>query len=341
MEKIRVGILRGGVGPEYEISLASGAEALRHLDRERYKPVDIFVDRSGDWHIAGMPLSVEKLPHTADVFLNFLHGETGEDGKLKNLFDNLSLAHAGSDALASSMALNKKMAKERFEAMGIKTPKWIMVNAGHRSVLADTPPQQGGDEMQDIFELAQILAKQVWLKLSPPWVLKPVQGGSSVGVRIAKTFDELVYRLHDMLHEYDEVLVEEYVEGDEIHIAMLENFRGEDAYVSIPMQVQNDSSIFSHRERVTGDYALRPATHLSAETRQELLDTMHRFRADLGLADMFSADFVVTSRGIYLLEIDPHPAIDPHSPLRKSMEHHGISMGELLEHMIERATDGK
>ncbi len=330
MEKIRVGILRGGVGPEYEISLASGTEALRHLDQERYKPVDIFVDRSGDWHMNGLPLSVEKLPHIADVYINFLHGESGEDGKLKNLFDNLSLAHTGSDALASSIALNKRMAKERFEAMGIMTPKWIHL----------TPAlswKGEGEEMQDIFELAQILAKETWQKLSPPWVLKPLRGGSSAGVRIAKTYDELVYRLHDILHEYDEVLVEEYIDGDEIFVHIMDGFRGKEKYISMPMLVQNNSQILSHKERVTGDYNLRPYTNLHNSKKEELGQVIQKVRDDLGLQDLYSMDFIDTPRGIYLLEVDAHPAIDPHSPVRKSMEHHGILMRELLEHMIERA----
>src|SRR3989338_5507543 len=128
MDKIRVGILRGGVGTQYEISLASGAEALCHIDTEKYKLVDIFVDREGNWYAGGLRLSVEKLQHTADVFLNFLHGETGENGKLKNLFENLSLFHTGSDALASSIALNKRLAKERFEVLGILTPKYFVAS---------------------------------------------------------------------------------------------------------------------------------------------------------------------------------------------------------------------
>lgn len=335
MDKLRVGILRGGIGPEYEISLASGAEALRHLDAEKYKPIDIFVDRAGDWHANGLPLSVEKLPHTADVFLNFLHGETGEDGKLKNLFDNLSLAHTGSDALASSMTLNKVLAKERFKVLGIKTPKWIVVTSP--LTLRELP--FAGE--QNAFHLAQTLAKQVWQKLSPPWVLKPLRGGSSVGVRIAKTFDELVYRLYDMLHEYDEVLVEEYIDGDEIFVHMIDGFRGKENYISIPMQVQNNSQILNHNERVTGDYELRPYTNLHNIKREELNNIIQKVRDDLGLKDFYSMDFIDTQKGIYLLEVDSHPAIDQYSLIRKSMEHHGIMMGEMLEYMIDRAQNGK
>jgi len=322
MDKIRVGILRGGVGTQYEISLASGAEALCHIDTEKYKLVDIFVDREGNWYAGGLRLSVEKLQHTADVFLNFLHGETGENGKLKNLFENLSLFHTGSDALASSIALNKRLAKERFEVLGILTPKYFVASRDY--------------EYQDVFELAQKLAKETWQKLSPPWVLKPLRGGSSVGVRVAKTFDELVYRLYDILHEYDEVLVEEYIEGDEIFVNMIDGFRGKENYISIPMLIQNNSQIFNHKERVTGDYNLQPYTNLHNTKKEEILNIIQKVRDDLGLKDFYSMDFIDTPKGIYLLEVDSHPATDTNSPMKKSMEHHGISARELLGHMIER-----
>src|SRR3989344_914850 len=123
---IRVGVLRGGVSPEYNISLLSGEHLLSHLRGEkfndRYKPVDLLITKDGAWHVNGLPASMEKISRSVDVIWNTLHGEYGEDGQVQKILDNWNIPYTGSGALSSALGYNKVLAKEQFKKLQIKTP---------------------------------------------------------------------------------------------------------------------------------------------------------------------------------------------------------------------------
>src|SRR5258708_6070226 len=100
MHRTKVGVLRGGVSSEYEVSLSTGAAVLKNLP-DKYEPVDILIDKGGVWHYAGLPYAPEKiLPHV-DVIFNALHGYYGEDGKVQQFLDAHSMPYTGSGALGS------------------------------------------------------------------------------------------------------------------------------------------------------------------------------------------------------------------------------------------------
>src|ERR1700728_83473 len=100
MTRIKVGVLRGGPSSEYEVSLKTGSAILKNLAdariAEKYEPVDIFIDRDGTWHIFGAPVAPHEAILRADVFVNALHGEFGEDGKLQALLDQHDVAYTRS-----------------------------------------------------------------------------------------------------------------------------------------------------------------------------------------------------------------------------------------------------
>ena len=81
MERIRVGVLRGGPSSEYDISLKTGGHVLRHLKEDTYIPQDIFISRDGVWHARGFESTPERILKNVDVVFNALHGEYGEDGR--------------------------------------------------------------------------------------------------------------------------------------------------------------------------------------------------------------------------------------------------------------------
>ena len=88
---IRVGVIRGGPSSEYEVSLNTGANVLSHLRgdvlREKYKPVDILIDKDATWHVNGKPITLEHVSNNVDVIFNALHGEFGEDGKVQQMLN--------------------------------------------------------------------------------------------------------------------------------------------------------------------------------------------------------------------------------------------------------------
>ncbi len=96
-----VGVLRGGPSSEYEVSLKSGANVLGALDTGKYEARDIFIDKSGQWHMRGVPLTPARALEGVDVALNVVHGEYGEDGTLQRILDTIQIPYTGADALTS------------------------------------------------------------------------------------------------------------------------------------------------------------------------------------------------------------------------------------------------
>ena len=212
---LRIGVLRGGPSPEYDISLKSGAEVLRHLN-ETHKPVDIFVSRDNKWHIQGLERSPERILKQVDVVWNALHGAYGEDGRVQEVLNYHGIPYTGSDKFSSALGVNKQIAKERISSLGVKTPVYLVVRN------TDSAGQK---------------AKEIWNGIPNPLLVKPGTGGSSLGVSIAKTFTELLMAMENILSQYESVLVEEYISGKAVSCYVTDNFRGQSIYAFPPTGV--------------------------------------------------------------------------------------------------------
>ena len=110
--KLKVGVLRGGPSGEYEVSLKTGKNIIDTLrSRENYEVQDIFIDRNGNWHSAGIARPAERiLPHI-DVAVNALHGTYGEDGRVQQILESHNIPFTGSGSLGSAIGMNKPLAK--------------------------------------------------------------------------------------------------------------------------------------------------------------------------------------------------------------------------------------
>src|SRR3989344_7944876 len=106
MARVIVGVLRGGTSSEYNLSLKTGAAALTSLPEERYLTRDILIDKSGLWHVRGVPSTPARALAQVDVILNALHGGVGEDGTVQRLLERSGTPYAGSRPLSSALALN-------------------------------------------------------------------------------------------------------------------------------------------------------------------------------------------------------------------------------------------
>src|ERR1035437_1534305 len=204
---IKVGVIRGGMSGEYEVSLASGAQVLSHLRsdvmKDKYKAVDIFIDRDGVWHINGIPTTMDKIIYKVDVIINALHGDYGEDGKVQQILEQWKIPYTGSGPFASAIGYNKFLTKQEFAKLGINTPRHILFPAY----------QEDFDEPKSRY--AEKKAREVWERLPPPWIVKPLTGGSSMGVHVCKTFQSLVDAFEEGINEKVSILVEEFIKGKE------------------------------------------------------------------------------------------------------------------------------
>lgn len=318
MARLRVGVLRGGPSSEYEVSLKTGGSVLEHLPAERYEPRDIFIDRAGVWHVRGFPMEPERALRQLDVVFNALHGSYGEDGSVQRLLEHHGMLFTGSDAIASALSMNKLAAKERAAALGARV-------ALHRVIRRD--------EMSD----ASLLT--LFQTFPQPCVIKPIRGGSSVGVAVARSYDQLVRGLRDALQDAEEVLLEEYISGTEATCAVVNNFRGQEVYVLPEIEIvpNPENQFFDYAAKYDGQSQEICPGRFPRAVKDELSELASRLHAGMGMRHYSRSDFIVSPRGVYFLEINSLPGLTPASLVPKALDAVGCSFPQFLDHLIHEA----
>lgn len=318
MQKLRVGVLRGGPSSEYEISLKTGGNVLRNLSEEKYAPQDIFISRDGVWHVRGLETTPERALQHVDVVFNALHGEYGEDGTVQKILTAFHIPYTGSGAFASSLAMKKPSAKEVVSRAGVQTPLHIVVE---RSL-----------------NLEEIVL-EIFRSFPQPVIVKPVNLGSSLGVVFVGSFQELLDAVTEALRVASSVLVEEYIRGKEVTSGVIDNFRGEKHYTLLPIEVvlPKGKRCFDYDAKYNGACTLRCPGNLSSGEKLRIRDTTRRVHEALGLSHYSRSDFIVTPRDIYFLEANTLPGLTESSLVPLALKEAGSSMPEFLDHVINLA----
>lgn len=326
---IRVGVVRGGISSEYDVSLKTGANVLFHLQSDKlnskYKAIDILIDKEGVWHVKGRPVTMEDISNSVDVIFNALHGDFGEDGKIQQILEQWGIPYTGSGPFASAVGYNKILAKQEFEKLGIKTPGYTV----HDSYNSAT-----GESSEDY---AKRTAKSIWEKISPPWVVKLPSSGSSVGVEICKTFPELVEALTRSESTNGTILVEEMVVGKEATVPILENFRGKKFYVLPPVEIRvpKHKTFFDYDAKYSGISEEVCPGNFTREEKDELERLASLIHTGLNLDHYSRSDFIIhPRRGIYALEVNTLPGLTDESITPRAIRAVGASMPEFIDHIL-------
>ena len=191
MKKLNVAVLMGGKSSEHEISVLSGREVLKNLDRKKYQAFPVLIPKSGGLRFPGKKI---------DVVFIALHGSFGEDGTIQGLLEFKGMPHTGSGVLASSLGMDKLAFRKILLGEKIASPRYAVVK-------------------KDKKELKEILRKVG----SPPYFVKPHNQGSSVGASIVRKYNNLASALKLAFKYSDTVLVEDYIEGREVTAAIIGN----------------------------------------------------------------------------------------------------------------------
>ncbi|MDE2071705.1 MAG: hypothetical protein KGI70_03180 [Patescibacteria group bacterium] len=303
-----VGVLRGGEGGDYDLSLKTGASVLEHLDKETYDARDIFISKEGEWHSRGVPMAPEKALMSVDVAFNALHGEPSRSGSVQRLLERLQVPYTHTGPSGSSRALNKVATREVVHKLGIKVPHGIVVSAGD-------PSRQGRAEADP-----GAAALKLFRSMPLPLIVKPSGHAKAVA---ADSYQSLESALEQSFAGAPEALVEEYIPGKLATVHMLEDFRGEPYYAMLPIET-------------SGGRVISPGT-FSREEKGALTDAARSVHKALEFMHLSAADFLVNRRGIYFVGANTHPIL-----FAGSLVHHGLSaigakLGDLYGHLVQLA----
>ncbi|HVU75442.1 MAG TPA: ATP-grasp domain-containing protein [Candidatus Paceibacterota bacterium] len=318
MTRIIVGVLRGGTSSEYNLSLKTGAAMLNALPEDRYEARDIFIDKSGLWHLRGQPATPARALAQVDVVLNALHGGAGEDGSVQRLLEKLGVRYAGAKPIPSGLSLNKVRAREVLQGAGIRMPRAISFSLSNGLNTAE-------------------MAQAVFSQFGPPYVVKPASEGAGRGIVIAAHLLELPDAIGDVLDAYGSAIIEEYVRGHEVSIAVIQGFRNEDLYVLPPAHVRREGQFLTPDMHDAGTIAHSVPSPFSHVQKLSLADVARRAHKALDLGHFSRADAIVAPSGIYVLEVNAIPGLYPGASMPLMLDAVGSSVTEFLEHAIHLA----
>lgn len=297
----KIGVLMGGLSAEREVSLKSGAAVHKALQARGYKAIAIDVGRD-------LP-EVLKRNGIETAFIA-LHGRYGEDGCVQGLLELLQIPYTGSGVLASALAMHKLYSKQAFIASGILTAPFRCYRRDETVKLSDLP-----------FGL--------------PLVVKPVQEGSSVGVSIVKEENQLTAALNMAFQHDDEILVEQYIKGQEVQVGILD-----DKPVGA-IEIVPKNEFYDFEAKYTDGMAehIFPA-RLEPLLYEKALRTGLAAHRALGCKGYSRVDLLVTGTGdCYVLEVNTLPGMTALSLLPEiASKGAGLSFEELVSRIIESAS---
>lgn len=319
--KIRVGVLRGGPSPEYDVSLKTGASMLSNLPNE-YEGVDILISKEGVWHEKGLEKSPGSVLGRVDVVLNGLHGKYGEDGEVQRILEQFQIPFTGPSSLGAALSMNKAMSKKIYSSHGIKTPVSITINTE---------------------ELSRQKIKEVYENLVGPFIVKPASAGSSIGVYLAHSLPELEEAIVAAGRYSPQIIVEEFIKGKEATCGVVEGFRNEEHYALLPIEIRHGKEFFDYKAKYgdKGTEEICPG-NFSQEEMDQIRELSKQAHKALGLRHYSRSDFIVhPKRGIYILETNSLPGLTEHSLIPKSLAAIGSNIKDFLGHILKKTLGKK
>jgi len=302
IQKLAITVLSGGPSNERKISRESGeavADALRALGHE------VHLEDIGPDNLAALARQV-------DAVFVALHGPFGEDGQVQQILERRGLAYCGSGPEACMTAMDKARAKARFADLGLPTPRYAVATT------------------QSIQE-----AVAAW---SLPVVVKPVREGSSLNCRIIRDFEGFRPAVEQVVGEYGECLIEEFIPGREITVSIL----GEEALA--PLEIRTRREFYDYDAKyVDDDTEYDFDIDLPEDLLERISEMSLQAHQGLGCRDFSRVDWRVDDERLqpYLLEVNVIPGLTSHSLLPKAAERAGLSMSMLCQRIMELALNRK
>lgn len=346
MNKIKIGVIFGGMSTENEVSCISGASVIKHLNKEKYNVFPIYIDKIGNWYKVKLE-DVEKSEELEnkehieniteylkqmDVIFPVLHGLYGEDGTIQGLFELLKIPYVGCGVLASSVGMDKVYTKLIFEKANINQAKYIYIRKyNEKYIYIDEEFNERILELEDIAKITND-------KLEFPVFVKPSNSGSSVGINKAHNIEELKNAIVEAGKYDNKILIEEGIVGKEVECAVLGN---EDVISSCVGEIKSADEFYSYDAKYNNENSkiLIPA-EISEENSKKIQKlAIKAFKAISGRG-LSRVDFFIEDKTekIYINEINTLPGFTSISMYPKLFEAVGISYEKLLDDLIELAS---
>lgn len=329
----KVGVIFGGMSTENEVSLVSGSNIIKNLDKNKYDVYPIYIDKEGIWYKYDTKEVIDNIIEylkSMDVIFPVLHGLYGEDGTIQGLLELIKVPYVGCKVLASSVCMDKAYAKIIFDKVGLNQTKYVYLK------IYDSKNIYVNDALEEEEKSIDEIAKLIEDKMDYPVFIKPSNFGSSIGINKAINREELNKYIKEA-SKYDiKVLVEEEVKGQEVECAVLGNsLHG--VTTSRVGEILAADSFYTYDAKYNNNESktLIPA-RVSDDKIEEIRNLAKRAFLAVDGSGLSRVDFFIRENGEVLInEINTLPGFTEISMYPKLMEDIGISYSELLDKLIE------
>ena len=306
MKNKKVLVVLGGTSGEREVSLDSGKACVKALIKKGYK-VSTFDPKKNNFNL------IDK--SKTDIIFNALHGKDGEDGIAQSYFEYLRIPYTHSGVISSHNAMNKIISKKIFKEKKIKTPLYfVLKRRNFNKVLLNKSIKQK--------------------KIKFPMVIKPVNEGSSIGVKISKSMKELITVSKSLFKKYPELIFEQFIGGQEIQVAVING---------IPLgaiELKPKRKFYDYKAKYTKSAKTKhimPA-NLKKTKYNEVLKIAKKAHKSLECKGVTRSDFKFLNNKFYLLEINTQPGMTNLSLVPEIALYKGISFENLVEKILLNAS---
>jgi D-alanine-D-alanine ligase len=343
MKKKNIAVIAGGFSGEAEVSRKGAKVVEKNLDRNQYNVYVIYIYKD-KWYYKSdnqkeifidkndFSLNLKGKKIKFDCIFNVIHGTPGEDGKLQGYFDMLGIPYTNSNQEASAITFDKYTTGLYAEYHGIRVPKALLLRSPHSAV-------------QSPYKIYKKALKELGL----PLIVKPCNGGSSIGMSKVEKIKELKKAIEKAFKEDEEVLVQEFIEGIEVTCGMI---RKNEKIIALPLtEVVPKNSFFDYEAKYKNGKSeeITPA-RVSKNVEDECKRVSIMLYTRLKCKGMVRMDYIVNEQltmsneqlnknkfELYLLDINTVPGLSEASIVPKQAKVAGISLSELYNIVINEA----
>lgn len=294
---MKVGVLMGGISSEREVSLNSGKSIIEHINKEKYEVVPVIINKKED--------VIEKVKGL-DFALLALHGKFGEDGTVQSVLQTLDIPYSGCGPLSSALCMDKDLTKTVLKAKGIRTAKWINVTS-----------------VEEIdYEAIE--------EMGYPVFVKPTNGGSSVATFKIDKKEDIENAVVEGLKWDNEVLIEEYIKGEEITCPVFNN------ELFPVLTIKSNTEFYDYEQKYSANgaqhYPIQLEENIYNEVKKMALETYKALKCSV----YARIDMILTEEGVpYILEVNTLPGMTATSLFPQSAGEKGINFSEFIDLIIK------
>ena len=306
MKNKKVLVILGGTSGERAVSLDSGKACVKALKKKGYK-VSTFDPKKKNFSL------IDK--NKTDIIFNALHGKDGEDGVAQSYFEYLRIPYTHSGVVSSYNAMNKLISKKIFKQNKIYSPNYFILKKEDFNKV----------NLKNLIKLK---------KIKFPIVVKPINEGSSIGVKICKNFNSLNSNVKFLFKSYVELIFEPFIGGQEIQVAVINGL----ALGAIELKTKRLFYDYKAKySKAAKTKHIMPA-NLKKSKYKEVLNIAKKAHNSLGCRGITRSDFKFYKNRFYILEINTQPGMTNLSLVPEIAEYNGISFENLVEKILLNAS---